>query len=101
MICEKPLFAIQLPHPVYKKNIKKPRLQQKFIIAIRGFGSYREFPRHELATLENNARACHIFKFLGQKCPNRRETMALFRLQQFASNLLKWNVASVPCASNC
>ena len=40
------------------------------------FGSYREFPRHELATLENNARACHIFKFLGQKCPNRRETMS-------------------------
>ena len=28
-------------------------------------------------------------------------SMALFRLQQFASNLLKCNVANVPCASNC
>ena len=39
-------------------------------------GSYREFPRHELATLEKNDGACHIFKFLGQKCPNRGETMS-------------------------
>ena len=40
------------------------------------FGSYREFPRHELATLEKNDGACHIFKFLGQKCPNPGETMS-------------------------
>ena len=42
------------------------------------------------------------YNFIYPLCPiDIVSTLALFRLQQFASNLLKCNVASVPCASNC
>ena len=55
----------------HKPSLRSLATAKSSDFALSKNGSYREFPRHELATLEKNDGACHIFKFSGQKCPNR------------------------------